>query len=269
MFFWRLQGLVFWWTYEVHIEVQLFSRNWIAKTIIPTPPLSSTCFDPPTVARSLYNTTLASAPAFVELHAGMGLPLGDDCFDFASTIPRAPLPGMVLPAHTIFHAYWRADLLPLSQRQVSLLHSLLAMQDRESTSVILWTNSDTTTHLRDSPLLVELHRLYGPDRFSVREINKKSLAMGTPMEGSAMLDMADRRAWLDGDLVRVLVLWAKGGIWVDMDTIMTGRDIRVLGESEWVTQWDCYGASCRSPELRARAKLTRSRLARRQSVSTA
>ncbi|KAK4705316.1 hypothetical protein P7C70_g889, partial [Phenoliferia sp. Uapishka_3] len=231
---------LFWWWYEIHVEIQLYSRNWISKTIIPTPPLSSTCFDPETISQSLYNSTLANSPVHVELHAGMGMSLGDDCFNFASTIPKEPLPGMALPKHTIFHAYWRADLLPLSQRQVSLLHSLLAMQDRESTSVILWTNSDTTTHLRDSPLLVELHRLYGPKRFTVREINKQALAKGTPMEGSALLDMADRRAWLDGDLVRVLVLWAQGGIWVDMDTIMTGRDIRVLGESEWVTQWDCY-----------------------------
>lgn len=63
------------------------------------------------------------------------------------------------------------------------------------------------------------------------------------MEGHELLDVADEFAWLDGDIVRILVLWAQGGIWVDMDTIMTGRDMRVLGESEWVTQWDCYGPS--------------------------
>lgn len=61
------------------------------------------------------------------------------------------------------------------------------------------------------------------------------------MESNSLLEMADRQAWVDGDLVRVLVLYRKGGIWIDFDTILTGRDLRVLGEHEWVTQWDCYG----------------------------
>ena len=223
--------------------MQLFSRKWIADAIDPVLPLSSTCFHPQSVARSRHNSTLANAPAYVQLQAGIGLAYGNDCFDFASTIPLAPLPGMQLPTHTIFHTYGRVDLDPLGERQISLLHSLLAMQDRESTSVILWSNPDDPTRplLRDSPLLAKLLRLYGPHRFSVREVDKGALAAGTPMEGSAMLDMADEKAWLDGDLVWILVLWAEGGIWVDMDTIMTGRDVRVLGESEWVTQWDCYG----------------------------
>lgn len=61
------------------------------------------------------------------------------------------------------------------------------------------------------------------------------------MEGHQFLEMADKKAWVDGDVVRILVLWAKGGMWIDMDMIMTGRDLRVLTESEWVIQWDCYG----------------------------
>lgn len=170
------------------------------------------------------------------------MPLGDDCFNFASTIPQAPLPGMELPRHTIYHTYWRADLLPLGERQISLLHSLLAMQDRESSSVILWTNSETIPPLQNSPLLVPLIYLYG-SRFSIQTVNKSALAKGTAMEGHKLLELADKKAWLDGDLVRILVLWSFGGTWVDMDTIMTGRDMRVLGESEWVTQWDCYGSS--------------------------
>lgn len=226
----------------MHVEIQLFSRGWIKKTILPTPPLSSTCFNPSSIEASAYNTTLAHAPSFVELHSGIGLSLGNDCFNFASTIPQHPVPGMSLPRHTIFHTYWRADLLPLGARQVSLLHSLLAMQDPRSTSVILWTNADVPSHLASYDLLEPLLELYGR-RFSVRTIDKRGMAQGTPMEGHKLLQASDARAWLDGDLVRVLVLWAKGGIWVDMDTIMTGRDVRVLGEAEWVTQWDCYGAS--------------------------
>ena len=167
--------------------------------------------------------------------------LGNDCYNFASTIPRSPLPKMTLPKHTTFHTYWRADLLPLGDRQIALFDSLLALQDRDSTSVILWTNAPTTEALEAHPKLSPLLQRYG-SRFTVQSVNKRLLAKGTPMEGHQLLEMADVKAWLDGDLVRVLVLWARGGVWVDMDTIMTGRDVRVLGEHEWVTQWDCYGA---------------------------
>lgn len=166
--------------------------------------------------------------------------LGNDCYNFASTIPRSPTPEMTLPKQTTFHTYWRSDLLPLGDRQIALFDSLLAMQDRHTTSVILWTNAPSTAQLEAHPKLSHLLQRYG-QRFRVQSVDKKVLARGTPMDGHALLDMADAKAWLDGDLVRVLVLWAQGGIWVDMDTIMTGRDMRVLGESEWVTQWDCYG----------------------------
>jgi len=49
----------------------------------------------------------------------------------------------------------------------------------------------------------------------------------------------DNLAWVDGDLVRLLVTWAVGGVWVDMDTLLT-RDLIPLLEHEFVTQWDCY-----------------------------
>lgn len=235
-----LQAFFLWRSYELHIEIQLYSRSWISQKITPVPPLSGTCFAPSTVARTEYNLTLSQSPNYIDLHAGLGLRLGSDCYDFASTIPRHPVPGMVLPAQTVFHTYWRADLARLGERQVHLLHSILATQDRPSTSVILWTNDDGSS-LRNDPLLRPLLATYG-GRLEVWPVTKKALAVGTPMEGHRLLEMADEKAWLDGDLVRILVLWAHGGVWVDMDTIMAGRDMRVLLESEWVTQWDCYGA---------------------------
>ncbi|GAA5897475.1 hypothetical protein JCM5296_001136 [Sporobolomyces johnsonii] len=231
--------LYFWWRYQLHIEIQIFSRGWVNQAILPVRPLSSTCFNPSHIASTSYNTSLAGAPIYVDVHAGIGMPLGRDCYDFAATLPQHPLPEMVLPGQTIFHTYWRADLLPLGERQVALLHSILATQDRATTSVILWTNAASPTALTNLPILRPLLELYG-DRLSVQSVDKRALAQGTPMEGHKLLEMADKQAWVDGDLVRVLVLYAQGGIWVDFDTILTGRDLRVLGESEWVTQWDCY-----------------------------
>lgn len=224
----------------MHVEIQLYSRGWIRNAIVPVRPLSSTCFDPSRIASSAYNTSLAEAPAFVDVHAGIGMPLGRDCYDFAGTLPRQPVDGMILPERTIFHTYWRNDLLPLGGRQIALLHSLLATQDRASTSVVLWTNAASPSALTKLPILKPLLELYG-ERLVVRRVDKQELARGTPMDGHKLLDMADKQAWVDGDLVRVLVLNALGGVWVDFDTIMTGRDMRVLLEHEWVTQWDCYG----------------------------
>ncbi|GAA6027339.1 hypothetical protein JCM8097_002607 [Rhodosporidiobolus ruineniae] len=232
--------LWFLWRYQVHVEIQLFNRGWVRQAILPVRPLSSTCFDPSHIASTSYNTSLATAPAYVDVHAGIGMPLGRDCYDFAGTLPRHPLPGMVLPSHTVFHTYWRADLLPLGSRQIALLHSILATQDRESTSVILWTNAPSpASFVSSQPVLAPLLELYGT-RLAVRSVDKRALAQGTPMQDHQLLDLDDKLAWVDGDLVRVLVLYAIGGVWVDFDTIMTGRDMRVLGESEWVTQWDCY-----------------------------
>lgn len=169
--------------------------------------------------------------------------MGEDCFNFASTIPSTLLPGMVIPQQLIFHTYWREDLNPLGSRQIALFHSILATQDKDSTSLILWTNSATIPPLKASlDLLSPLIELYG-SRFSIRRVDKRTLATGTPLEGHEPLSVEDSKAWLDGDLVRILVLWSVGGVWTDMDTIMTGRDMRLLAENEWVTQWDCYGKS--------------------------
>ncbi|SCV74068.1 BQ2448_6500 [Microbotryum intermedium] len=231
---------IFWNRYQLHIEIQAYRRGWIRRNIDPVPPLSGTCFNPARIAATDYNATLAHSPKYVELHAGLSMQLGDDCFAFASTVPRAPVPGMNLPRRTIFHTYWRDDLKPLGARQIALLDSILAMQDRETSTVILWTNAVTTERLDLHPLLSVLLKRYSTTRLVVRSVDKKALAQGTPMEGHKLLDLADQKAWLDGDLVRLLVLWSEGGIWVDFDTIMTGRDTRVLGEHEWVTQWDCY-----------------------------
>jgi len=134
-------------------------------------------------------------------------------------------------------------LLPLGTRQIQLLHSILATQDPSTTSVIFWTNApNPDRQVSTLPILKPLLELYR-DRLKVRRVDKRELAKGTPMEGNDLLEMADQQAWVDGDLVRILVLYQFGGIWIDFDTILTGRDLRVLTEHEWVTQWDCYGKS--------------------------
>ncbi|KZV80065.1 hypothetical protein EXIGLDRAFT_845897 [Exidia glandulosa HHB12029] len=87
-----------------------------------------------------------------------------------------------------------------------------------------------------------------PDNFEVRVINWNALAQGTALEGSHLLNKSDDRAWVDGDLLRLLVTWAHGGVWVDTDSLLI-RDMSPLLEHELVTQWDCYAFQRRGDAL--------------------
>ncbi|CAG8559981.1 9233_t:CDS:2, partial [Diversispora eburnea] len=62
----------------------------------------------------------------------------------------------------------------------------------------------------------------------------------TPLENSKyLLNIEDKHAYLDGDLIRLLVLYEHGGIWFDMDSLLI-RDFSPLTQYEWVGQWDCF-----------------------------
>ena len=136
---------------------------------------------------------------------------------------------------TQFHTYWRTDLVPFGERQEWMLKSFFATQDTSRSRLVLWSNGD----LSHNPVLQKWLRLY-PEAFVLREVNYAALARGTELEGSELLKVNDRRAWIDGDLVRLLVIWVHGGVWIDMDSLLT-RDLAPLLEHEFVTQWDCYG----------------------------
>jgi hypothetical protein len=74
----------------------------------------------------------------------------------------------------------------------------------------------------------------------VKVVDIPRLARGTALDGNELLERQDQKGWVDGDLIRLLVLWTYGGVWVDMDSLLT-RDLHPLLEHEFVTQWDCYG----------------------------
>ncbi|GAA5960756.1 hypothetical protein JCM3765_007322 [Sporobolomyces pararoseus] len=240
--------IIFFWKYELHIELQLFNRGWIRSTILPVVPTSSHCFSPSHISTTSYNLSLSTSPTYVDFHSGISLPLGNDCYSFASTLPTSPLPGMNLPEMTIIHLYWRNDLLPLGKRQINLIESILFTQDEKHTRIIFWTNAQDSKQVENLPILQPLLKQFGGGvqgggggRFEIKKVVKTELALNTPMESSPYLELADTQAWVDGDLVRILVLYNYGGVWIDFDTVLTGkRDLRVLLEHEWVTQWDCY-----------------------------
>ncbi|KAI9507906.1 glycosyltransferase family 32 protein [Russula earlei] len=221
-------------TWEPHIEIAFYWRSWVRQEIEPVTPLRG-CFEPDQVS-PLYNVSeRLYGPRLTEVHAGMPMRLGLDCYDFAGTI-RAVAPSALAPdrrPRVNFHTYWRTDLAPFSERQVFTLKSFFATQNRHS-RLIMWSNGDLSTNA----LLASYVARY-PGAFELRVADVRELSKGTPLENSPLLTRNDEKAWLDGDLIRLLVIWKDGGVWVDMDTLLT-RDLTPLLEHEFVTQWDCY-----------------------------
>ncbi|OBZ67485.1 hypothetical protein A0H81_12600 [Grifola frondosa] len=187
-------GLFLW---EPHIELAFYSRARVSPSY--------------NVSEAVYGRKKT------EVHSGVPMRLGMDCYDFAGTIkPESSRShGHVLADDRVqYHTYWRTDLAPFGERQEWMLKSFFATQNTENTRLILWSNGDLS-------------------------IDFDNLARGTALEGSELLRVHDTKAWIDGDLVRLLAIWTYGGVWVDMDSLLT-RDLAPLLEHEFVTQWDCY-----------------------------
>lgn len=178
------------------------------------------------------------------MQAGMGMKLGLDCYNFAGTIQKVQTSrGGEEKERTNFHTYWRTDLAPFGPRQEWMLKSFFSTQDLSSTKLILWSNGD----LSHNSILAGYLSKY-PAQFELRIADIPDLAKGTELEGSELLGNKDKKAWTDGDLVRLLLLWNFGGVWVDMDSLLT-RDLEPLLEHEFITQWDCYGTLPSLPSL--------------------
>jgi hypothetical protein len=165
---------------------------------------------------------------------------GLDCYDFAGLVKKRDSDDdTAVPdeERTTYHTYWRTDLVPFGPRQEYMLKSFLATQPIHRVRLILWSNGNLVS---GNAILQGYMRRF-PEAFVVKEVDIKQLARGTALEGSDRLENRDEKAWVDGDLLRLLLLWNFGGVWVDMDSLLT-RSLEPLLEHEFVTQWDCYSA---------------------------
>ena len=224
--------------YEPQVEITIYDRSWVHKEIDPIAPLTG-CFDETRVSPRYNVSEFVYGPKKNEVQTGIPLRMGLDCYDFAGTIKQEPRTGrkdqsISAEDRTQYHTYWRVDLAPFGLRQEWMLKSFFATQDMSSSRLILWSNG----HLNSNILQTYLKRY--PDSFALKIVDIPSLAKGTELEGSDLLIQKDSRAWVDGDLIRLLLLWNYGGVWVDMDFLLT-RALEPLLEHEFVTQWDCHG----------------------------
>lgn len=223
--------------WQPHVEFALYSRRWIRNEVEALHPLSG-CFDAHRVSHKYNISSSIYGAKKTEIHAGQPMRLGMDCYNFAGTIksthetPQRWIP----PDERIqYHTYWRSDLAHFGERQEWMIKSFFATQNTDTSRLVLWSNGD----LSENKIVQKWIRRY-PDAFTLKLVDLDRLAKGTELEGSKLLKLKDKKAWIDGDMVRLLVLWAYGGVWVDMDSLLT-RDIAPLLEHEFVTQWDCYG----------------------------
>ena len=229
-------------SYEPHIDLAFYSRAWIKQEIRPVAPLSG-CFAPLRVSPKYNLSDAVYGPRRTDVQAGLPMRMGLDCYNFAGTIQmhrddivaRVSRPWVPPDARTQFHTYWRTDLVAFGERQEWMIKSFFATQDVAASRLIIWSNGD----LGENEILRRYANRY-PDSFALRVVDIPTLARGTELHGSELLKLKDQKAWLDGDLLRLLLLWNFGGVWIDMDSLLT-RDLTPLLEHEFVTQWDCYG----------------------------
>lgn len=229
------------WSYELQLEISVFSRRWIKSEIDTLQPLKG-CFDPYQISPH-YNMSKHLAPKFIDPSPGIAMRRGMTCFDYSATIGAMPHQSL---KHLTYHTYWRSDLIPFGDRQSATLIAFLATQPLSHSKLILWSNGADS--LRENENVKEIMGKWS-DYIEIRQADMAVLTKGTELagilSGAYGGGMYDQKGWVDGDAVRLLVLWHFGGVWMDMDEVLT-RDIHPLTESEFVTQWDCYGESCAS-----------------------
>lgn len=232
--------------YDLFLQWELYNKPSVELRRAPEPPVQplAGCFNPDRTALTAYDAADALyGPKSLQLSVGKGMKVGMECYDFAATLPG---PGGEWLLHQEggkvleYHTYWRADLLPFSKRQAATLKSWLATQPLANSRLTLWSNDPDTLGASPwlEPILVE-----HSDVIRLRKVDISELSRGTELENSPKTElMWDRKAWVDGDAVRLLALWNFGGVWFDMDTLLT-RNMQPLAEQEFVTQWDCYDRS--------------------------
>lgn len=125
---------------------------------------------------------------------------------------------------TLFHIYSEIK----NEKELESVKSFFATQNLNKSKLIIWSDYDIINHkeLQDFVDYIDF-RIYNPVEESI----------GTPLEGKIEYLLAkDKKYYLQSDLLRLLVLYKYGGIWIDMDVILL-RDFKPLMDQEFLYQW--------------------------------
>jgi hypothetical protein len=126
-------------------------------------------------------------------------------------------------------------LKPFGRKQLAVIRSFLVTQHKEYTTLFLWAN-DPVELRKQSSELANLEAKF-KERLSIRFADVKELSRSTPLESiPSFLGTKDGMGWFDSDLLRLLVMFRFGGVWIDMDVLLI-RDFSPLLHEEFVHQW--------------------------------
>jgi len=124
---------------------------------------------------------------------------------------------------TLFHIYTEVR----TDKELECIKSFIATQNLEKCKLIIWSDYDINDNPRIQPY---------KEYLDLRLWDAKKEAKGTILEGIPHLDAMDDKHYLQSDLLRILVLYKYGGVWVDMDIIFL-RDFKPLLDQEYMYQW--------------------------------
>lgn len=124
---------------------------------------------------------------------------------------------------TNFHIYSEIK----NDKELECIKSFLATQNLEKTNLIVWSDYDISNNPLIQPYKKFLDlRIWDPIKESV----------GTVLENSEHVTAKDFLYYLQSDLLRILVIYKYGGIWVDTDIIFL-RDFKPIMDQEFMYQW--------------------------------
>lgn len=126
---------------------------------------------------------------------------------------------------TNFHVYTEAK----DEKELESIRSYLATQNLEKTKLIVWSNYDISKQENMQPY---------KDHLDLRVYDDVELAKGTPLEDNKkyLNVYDDERHWMSSGVMRFLVLYKFGGIYMDMDMILL-RDFKPILDQSFAYQW--------------------------------
>lgn len=126
---------------------------------------------------------------------------------------------------TNFHVYTEAR----SPKELEAIKSYIATQNLDKTKLTVWSEYDISEQENIQPYkdIVDL-KVYSADEVSE----------GTPLEGNSKYTNVsdDDRHWMSSGIMRFLVLYKFGGIYMDMDMILL-RDFKPILDQNFAYQW--------------------------------
>jgi hypothetical protein len=124
-----------------------------------------------------------------------------------------------------FHVYTEAR----SPKELESIRSYIATQNLQKTKLIVWSDYDISQQENMQPY---------KDFVDLRVYSAHDIAKDTPLQGmdKYLKPLDDDRHWMNSGIMRFLVLYKFGGIYMDMDMVLI-RDFKPILNQNFAYQW--------------------------------